>query len=139
MSAQSFRPGEVVYLQLWWASESAVERDWTIFTHVLGPQRPDGSPVWAGHDSQPGLGSVPTSTWEPGELILDEHQLQLPPDMPPGKYALEVGLYDQSTGERSMLVVSPVDDPDAPRETWEVADHVILGELKVIDGLGGES
>ena len=72
--------------------------DWTVFTHLLGPAKPDGSTVWAGHDAQPGQGSVPTTTWAPGDLILDEYQLQLPPDAPPGEYEIEVGLYDPASG-----------------------------------------
>ena len=82
----TYRPGDIVYLQLWWRATGNSEKDWTVFTHLLGPAKPDGSTVWAGRDARPGQGSVPTTTWAPGDLILDEYQLQLPPDAPPGDY-----------------------------------------------------
>jgi len=94
LDATSYYPGEIIYLQLWWRSVAEVATDWTVFTHVLGPQKEDGSIVWAGNDARPGQDSVPTTTWKPSDLILDEHQIQLPADMPPGEYEIEVGLYD---------------------------------------------
>ncbi len=95
---EAYRAGDSVYLQLWWRATEKPGKDWTVFTHLLGPAKPDGSAVWAGQDAQPGQGSVPTTTWAPGELILDEYQLLLPADAPPGEYAIEVGLYDPAAG-----------------------------------------
>ena len=83
---RTYRPGDVVYLQLWWRATGDPGKDWTVFTHLLGPAKPDGNRVWAGRDARPGQGSVPTTAWAPGDLILDEYQLQLPPDAPPGEY-----------------------------------------------------
>ncbi|MEZ4679208.1 MAG: hypothetical protein R2932_33815 [Caldilineaceae bacterium] len=54
----------------------------------------DGSTTQvAGRDSRPGGGSLPTVRWQAGWRILDELQLVLPPDLPPGAYRLEIGLY----------------------------------------------
>lgn len=132
LDAPRYHPGNIVYLQLWWASDAQVTRDWKVFTHLLGPAKPDGSLVWAGDDAEPGQGSVPTSTWQVGELILDEHQLPLPADLPPGEYLLEIGLYEANSGRRAPVLVSPLDDPDAPPDKWPTADHVILGGVTVI-------
>jgi hypothetical protein len=126
-----YHPGETVYLQLWWSAEARTPQNWTVFTHLLGPARPDGSTVWAGHDSEPGEGSVPTSTWEPGELILDEHQLVLPQEIAGGTYTLEIGLYDGATGVRAEADVSPLDGAEASGNVWEKADRVILGALQI--------
>jgi hypothetical protein len=65
-------------------------------------------------------------------LILDEHQLRLPADLPPGEYLLEIGLYEANSGRRAPVLVSPLDDPDAPPDKWPTADHVILGGVTVI-------
>jgi hypothetical protein len=35
-----------------------------------------------------------------GEFIIDEYELVVEADAPPGEYILEVGMYDASTGER---------------------------------------
>jgi len=42
----------------------------------------------------PAEGDYPTSAWEEGELVLDQHKLPL--DLPPGRYTLEVAVLDGS-------------------------------------------
>jgi hypothetical protein len=115
-----YRPGDIVYLQLWWRALETPGKNWTVFTHLLGPVKPDGSTVWAGQDAQPGGGSVPTTVWRPGDLILDEYQLQLPADAPAGEYTIETGLYDPTAGGARAIAVSPAG-----------ADHLILGTVQV--------
>jgi Dolichyl-phosphate-mannose-protein mannosyltransferase len=115
-----YYPGDIVYLQLWWRANGKPDKDWTVFTHLLGPAKSDGNRVWAGQDAQPGQGSVPTSTWAPGDLILDEYQLQLPSDAPPGNYEIEVGLYDPAANGARVSATSP-----------DAEDHLILGTVQV--------
>jgi hypothetical protein len=64
--------------------------DWTVFSHMVD----SGGNVVAGFDSQPGRGSLVTTRWQPGWRVLDEVELVLPGDLPPGEYTLRVGLYD---------------------------------------------
>ena len=116
----AYRPGDIVYLQLWWRATATVPADWTVFTHLLGPPKADGSIVWAGRDARPGQGSAPTTAWQPGDLILDEYQLQLPADAPPGSYRIEVGLYDPATGGARAVTSDP------PGQ-----DHLVLGAVMV--------
>jgi hypothetical protein len=116
----AYHPGDVVYLQFWWQATAPLSDTWTVFTHVLGPVRPDGSTVWAGKDAQPGQGTVPTTTWQPGDTILDEYQIQLGQDLPPGDYPLEIGLYNLAGGASRAPTVNPAGQ-----------DHVILGTLHV--------
>ena len=89
-------PGESLYLQLHWRTDAAPSQDWTVFTHVVDPAT---GQVVAGHDSEPGAGSLPTSKWQPGWRILDEYEIPLPADLPGGAYDLYAGLYS-SSGER---------------------------------------
>jgi len=53
---------------------------------------PDGDRV-AQADSQPILGFGPMTRWEPGELVVDERELVVPSDVPPGTYRILAGLY----------------------------------------------
>jgi 4-amino-4-deoxy-L-arabinose transferase-like glycosyltransferase len=115
-----YKPGDVVYLQLWWRVDDAITADLTVFTHLLGPAKADGSSVWAGRDAQPGSGSLPTTAWAPGDLILDEYQLMLPDDIPPGEYLIEIGLYDPATGGTRVEMANPTGQ-----------DHLILGKVRV--------
>jgi hypothetical protein len=115
-----YQPGGIVYLQLWWRATGDPGEDWTVFTHLLGLARPDGNRVWAGSDAQPGRGSVPTTSWAPGDLVLDEYQLQLPPDAPPGAYEIEVGLYNPAANGARAVATTPAGQ-----------DHLIPGTIKV--------
>jgi hypothetical protein len=105
---------------LWWRAAATPSTDWTVFTHVLGPPKPDGSTVWAGLDGQPGRGSAATRTWTAGDLVLDEYQIQLPAEMPAGEYAIEVGLYDPQMGGSRPTMTAPAGQ-----------DHVVLGTIQV--------
>ncbi len=69
--------------------------DWTVFTHVVA----DDGTVVAGFDSRPGRGALPTNRWQPGWRVLDEYEIALPADLPPGEYDLRIGLY-QPDGTR---------------------------------------
>ncbi len=86
-------PGEVLYLQLYWETDSIPQTDWTVFTHLIPADQPDGTPL-AGHDSLPGAGSLPTRRWQAGWRILDEYQIPLPADLPAGEYGLRIGMYN---------------------------------------------
>jgi hypothetical protein len=119
LNLESYKPGEIVYLQLWWSATGAPSTDWTVFTHIIGAPKADGSTLWAGSDSRPGRGSLPTTSWRSGDLILDEYQIRLPEDMPPGEYQIEIGLYDPTDGARLETIQPPGQD------------HVILGTIRV--------
>jgi hypothetical protein len=99
-------PGGVLFLRLLWVVDAPPTADWTVFTHVTAPAQATtpgmasaGGAVVAGRDALPGAGSLPTSRWQPGWLIVDEYQIELPADLPPGAYGLEAGLY-QANSER---------------------------------------
>jgi len=117
---RSFAPGEKIFLQLWWRAEAAALADWTVFTHVLGPPKADGSIVWAGLDAPPGQGSARTPTWAVGDLILDEYQIALPTEMPAGEYRIEVGFYMPQEGGRRLAMSQPAGQ-----------DYFIVGAVQV--------
>jgi 4-amino-4-deoxy-L-arabinose transferase-like glycosyltransferase len=120
LNEKVYRPGDIVYLQLWWRAGSTIPGDLTVFTHLLGPAKTDGSSLWAGYDARPGDGSLPTTAWSPGDLILDEYQLVLPADTPAGEYVIEVGLYDPASGVTRVEMTKPTGQ-----------DHLILGKVRV--------
>jgi hypothetical protein len=86
------RAGGSLYVQYHWQVSAPPQFDWTVFSHLV-----DGSgKVVAGFDSPPGRGTLPTTRWQSGWRVLDEYELMLPADLPPGEYALRMGLYDGS-------------------------------------------
>jgi len=50
-------------------------------------------------DTQPGYGFLPTSLWQPDELVSDRYFLSLPEDLPAGDYHLLIALYQVVTLE----------------------------------------
>jgi len=87
---------QTVMLTLYWQAVGEMDTDYTVFVHLV-----DGNgTVWGQDDSAPMNGTYPTTLWQPGEFVTDAHQLTLPPDLPPGDYGLEVGMYQVETGLR---------------------------------------
>jgi hypothetical protein len=87
-------------LKLYWRADTIPTSDYTVFIHLLDLQ---GNLV-AQFDSPPAAGAYPTSLWNPGEIIADEHRLG---ELPPGRYALQIGLYRLDTGRRLPVAGTP--------------------------------
>jgi hypothetical protein len=88
--------GGAVDLTLYWAAWSEMEKDYTVFAHLIDVE----DRLWAQQDNQPREGEHPTSGWREGEVVADRYYLLLPDDIPVGQYRLEVGMYQWQTGER---------------------------------------
>ena len=80
---------------LYWQARGSIPEDYTVFVHLA-----DGKRIWAQKDGPPHCAKCPTSTWQPGRLIVDEHTLVVDPATPPGSYPLQIGLYIPQTGRR---------------------------------------
>ncbi len=98
-------PGRELLVALEWQSLRPVDRDFQVFVHLLNEQ---GEKL-AQRDGQPVLWLRPTSTWQPGERIVDRYGLLLPDDLPPGEYRIAVGLYDAASGQRLPVSAGPGD------------------------------
>jgi hypothetical protein len=97
------RPGEELRVILYWQAQGELEGVYSSFVHLVdeGGQRVTGS------DQQPGGEFYPTDLWRPAEILRDEHVFTVPPETPPGKYRLLVGMYSypslESLGERVFI------------------------------------
>jgi hypothetical protein len=124
LKVKSYKPGEVIGLTLYWQALTVVEKDYTVFTHLLGSYNPlTNGPLWGGHDSRPGDGTYPTTVWEAGEIVIDEYGISSQAGAPPGEYQLEVGMYHLATLERLPVL----DDSGAVRD-----DRILLGTVQLI-------
>lgn len=93
-------PGGQVRLRLVWQALAPVAEPYKIFTHIY-----EGDHILAQHDGQPVGELRPTTTWQPGESIVDQFAIQLPPDAPAGIYQLRVGVYNLNTQARLPLLL----------------------------------
>jgi hypothetical protein len=91
-----FRAGELAQLKLYWQAQSLMDKSYKVFVHVVD----SNGRIWAQQDSVPGDENFPTTGWLAREVITDSHAIQLPGDMPPGDYAVQVGFYDPVSGQR---------------------------------------
>lgn len=98
-------PAEELAVTLYWQALAPMSLDYTIFVHLIGP---DGRRV-AQHDGQPWWEvALPTSTWQPGEMLQDRHTLKLPAGLSSGVYRLQVGAYYWQTQARLPVIESGV-------------------------------
>ncbi|MEW5956454.1 MAG: DUF2079 domain-containing protein [Chloroflexota bacterium] len=112
------RPGQDVAVTLYWQALAPMLLDYTVFVHLLGP---NGELV-AQHDNAPFWEvAIPTSTWQPGETVLDQHVLALPADLPPGEYRLQVGMYYWQTLERLAIIENGV-----PLNNYVELDNILI-------------
>ncbi len=85
--------GQYLVLTLYWKALRDGDRAYKVFVHAF-----DDQGLLAGqHDSAPGGGQFPTSSWVAGEYIADEHPVFLPAGFPADRLRkLRVGLYDSA-------------------------------------------
>jgi hypothetical protein len=89
-----------VTVKLRWRAEAQMDKSYKIFVHVLDDAM---SNVLAQRDAEPQDGRAPTPGWLPGEIIDDELEVSLPSSMLSGEYPIEVGVYEERSGERLRL------------------------------------
>jgi len=94
------QPGDTIHLTLQWESLAPADESYTVFVHLIDA----GNRPWVTLDYTPLGGSTPTHLWIPkwlpGQTMLDPYRLTIPPDLPPGTYYIEVGLYEMIGGRR---------------------------------------
>lgn len=90
------RHGATIRLTLYWQALKEMEKDYTVFVHVVDEE----GTVWGQWDSQPVSGERPTSGWERGEVIEDAYKISIDVEGPREGYKIKVGMYLVETGER---------------------------------------
>ncbi|MFQ5885955.1 MAG: ArnT family glycosyltransferase [Anaerolineae bacterium] len=117
LEVKEARPGDTLHLTLYWQAQREMDEDYTVFVHLIDEQ----GGIWGQKDGWPEGGFYPTSFWDPGEVVRDQYDLVIDPQVPAGLYRFEVGLYLLATGERLPII-----------EKGEVVgDRIILGEVEV--------
>ena len=90
------RAGDTLPLTLYWQAGGPTDLDYTVFVHLVGP---DGQ-LYGQVDRPPANGAAPTTSWTPGQVIVDEIILPVAADGPAGIYHIAVGMYDGASGGR---------------------------------------
>ncbi len=82
-------PGEDMHVALYWQAKEELVQDYHSYVHLVD----GGGRIIAQSDHRPGGDYYPTTLWQPGEALLDEHVLLIPADGRPGTYRLLAGMY----------------------------------------------
>jgi len=105
-------PGQPLTLLSFWRVRQAPAQNLKIFVHLLD----ESGQVVSQHD---GL-DARMSGLRPGDELAQLHTLNLPPELPPGRYALQIGLYDADTLMRLPVTTGA-----------SAADRLLLGAFSL--------
>jgi hypothetical protein len=99
----SARPGGAFRFTLYWEAQRKMDRNWSVFCHVLDPELESSIAI---RDRYPGQGLLATSLMAPGLRWTERYVVLLPETVyAPSETVLEVGLYDATNDERPPIAV----------------------------------
>ncbi len=81
--------GEEMHVALHWRVTGELTEDYHSYVHLADA----AGNIIAQSDHRPGGDYYPTTLWQPGEVLLDPHDLAIPVDIPAGTYRLLGGMY----------------------------------------------
>jgi|GEM_PF-1016945 len=115
--------GDVLPLQLTWQTDTPLPTDYQLSLRLLNSR----GDIFTQSDWPP----LNTSTWPPHQPITDRRSLWLPPDLPPGEYALQLVVYNPTSGESlgQPLVIPAIPVAPAtitpPLEALSIPNHIL--------------
>jgi hypothetical protein len=107
LDTEKVGPGERLPVTLYWRATRPIDRDYLVNLDAKSVAGTEGG----GWLDRLASEDYPTSQWRWGEVLVDAHQLQMPPSARSGFYLLSIRLVDAATGEYA-------------------SDRVILGKLE---------
>lgn len=114
------RPGEEISLILYWEGLRPMLTDYTVSAQVVDSEQRKAAQV----DGWLQSGTSPTTSMEPGRIIVDGRTLAVFPDAAPGVYDVRVAVYWLEDGEiRHLPIVRPGGQM--------LADHIILTQARI--------
>lgn len=81
-------PGDFYRIALFWQARTQPDDNYSVSLRLLNPQ----GEVALHQGSQPSAGRYPTTRWEEGEIVRDNHSLWVRPDLPSGNYVVQLAL-----------------------------------------------
>jgi hypothetical protein len=117
---------EVIDAEQWrlrtlWQIDRPLTGDQTFFVHLLAVNQ-----VIDSKDGDSGGGFYPLRLWKPGDVIIDERLIDVPPQADQAQLLIELGVYDRATNQRVAVLAA----------TQPVIDQAILLGGSTISGPG---
>jgi hypothetical protein len=112
------QPGDTIKMRLSFENRQVLDRSYKVFVHLRGS---DNSVMAQADRVLCGM-TLNEADWRPGDILVDEYELAIPPETPPGDYPVMIGFYQEATGARLPVVASDLEHD---------GDSVTIGTLHV--------
>lgn len=100
ISSSTLAPAAVLGVSFQWYTDVPLETRYRVTVQLLSEE----GKLIGQRDAEPGSNMALTTTWKPGEAVLDTHGLIIPVNTPPGVYTLIVALYDLNNPASRLMV-----------------------------------
>ncbi|MBN1284425.1 MAG: DUF2142 domain-containing protein [Anaerolineae bacterium] len=101
-------PGDEIAVTLYWRARAPVEQDYSLYLHLMGRALEEIGKI----DTYPGGGVLPTSLWEPGEIIEDTYHLTIDRDAgTPAALRVAVGWWRPPDAGSVLVPVNEAGEP----------------------------
>ncbi len=118
LASRDVKRGDALVLILYWRALARVDRDYTVFVHLVDAS---GRMV-AGKDAPPQQGASPTSRWRVNGMVADGIVMPIDETVVPGEYVVELGLYDAATMQRLAIVAA---------NGQPITDKIVLDPIQI--------
>jgi hypothetical protein len=114
-------PGEQVPVTAYWQTLKPMDTNYSVFVHLMGRDYENVGQI----NSYPGLGLRPTSSLQPGQIVVDTYPVSVEGgSQAPTRLRVNIGLFDfEEPGRPGIPPTSPTGPPPA---------SPTVGELKLI-------
>jgi len=116
LNPDTIHGGETLNLTLYWHALAQMDDSYKVFIHLLDQH---GNKI-AQYDAVPHNWMLPTTAWGRGEVIKDEYNFPIPPDVPRGQYQIWTGMYSAETLQRLNVHMEGGSTTD---------DSILLGDI----------
>jgi len=127
LSDSTVEAGDKIYLTLYWQAQRRMETSYTVFVHLTDRQ----GQKWGQKDNVPVKGSYPTKRWSEGETVVDEYEIVVDRDAPPGEYVLRVGMYDPLYTKQRLPIIG--EDGEQLEDRILLKTPLVVGGERVFD------
>jgi 4-amino-4-deoxy-L-arabinose transferase-like glycosyltransferase len=114
----SAKPGDTVKMRLAFENRQLLDQLYKVFVHLHSPDKT----VVAQADRVLCDTTLNEADWRPGDILVDEYELTIPPEVQPGDYPVVIGFYQDATGARLPVVAADIEHD---------GDSVTIGTLQI--------
>lgn len=130
--------GDPIRVTLYWEALSVPGSGWKLFSHLIGHS--PGTRPRLNADHVPVAGRHPVARWQAHTFITDPFRIQPEQPLPPGRYRLVVGLWDEAHSGPTPLDgrATPSLDEGAPEVELDADRRAHVIEIEVLPKVGSK-